>query len=157
MSVMWMASLIAADDSAADSAAASPAAPWPTTIRCLVPFVIKWGAKFRSLHEIAPFGTGTLLHRGQPRLVVSFIDDLGWQHDLFRQSLAFDLTNCGARRHASNLEHIEVDGSENLAGFDLFHGWKDTVDTYDCGRSVRFLYCLEHAKGHAVICREHAV
>src|SRR5262245_33913421 len=136
---MWMACLIPSDDSAADSAAASPAAPWPTTIRCLDPLVIGWGSKFRSLHEITPFWTGTLLHRRQPRLVVRFIDDLGWQHDLFWQSLIFDLTNCGARRHASNVEHIEVDSTENFAGFDFFHGWKDSVDAHDCGRAVCFL------------------
>src|SRR5215475_10370470 len=132
---MRMGCLIPADDSAADSAAASPAAPWPTTIRCLGSFVMEWGSRSRSFHEITPFRAGTLFHGRQPCLIVRFVDDLGWQNDLFWQRLIFDLTNSGARRHASDLEHIEVDSSENFAGFDFLYCWEDAVNAYDRGRA----------------------
>ena len=78
--------------------------------------------------QFAPFRTGALLDRDQPGLVVGLVDNLGRQHDLFRQRLVPDVAHRRACRRAADLEHVEIDRCEDRAGFDLLHRRQDAVD-----------------------------
>src|SRR6266849_445617 len=110
-----------------------------------------------SPYHFGPFRAGTLLHRDKPGLVVGLVDDLGRQDDLFRQRLALEVAHRGAGRRAADLEHVEIDGREDRAGFDLLHRRQNTVDADHDGCPARLLQRLHGAKRHAVIGREHGV
>ena len=68
-----------------------------------------------------------------------------------------ELSDRCARRHAADLEHVEVDCCEDRSSLDLLHGGQNAVDADHDRRPVRCFQGLEHTERHTVVRGEHGV